>query len=83
MHMISIYSGVLVSHLNNTIGRVLTLCGINGVYVTEKPGYMLWISLGIFLILVIAMIFWCFLIKTIIERLALFGTASSNGKGAS
>lgn len=34
-------NGVIVLALiNETLGKVLSLCGINGIYVTEKPGYM-------------------------------------------
>ena len=30
----------ILIYINETFGRVLSICGINGVYVTEKPDYM-------------------------------------------
>lgn len=49
-------NGVIVlSFINETLGKVLSLCGINGIYVTEKPGYMFPLYVAyIFLMIVIA-----------------------------
>ena len=46
---------VVLSFINETLGKVLSLCGINGIYVTEKPGYMFPLYVAyIFLMIVIA-----------------------------
>ena len=49
-------NGVIVlSFINETLGKVLSLCGINGIYVTEKPSYMFPLYVAyIFLMIVIA-----------------------------
>ena len=29
--------------LGEVLGKVLSVCGINGIYVTEKPNYMIYV----------------------------------------
>ena len=70
MHLLSIYFGVFLAQLNNTIGKVLTLCGINGIYVTEKPLYMPLIYIFIFILLTWSLVCLTFFIKSLIEGIA-------------
>ena len=70
MHLLSIYIGVFLTQLNNTIGKVLTLCGINGIYVTEKPLYMPLIYIFIFTLLTVSLVCLTFFIKSLIEGIS-------------
>jgi len=70
MHLLSIYFGVFLAQLNNTIGKVLTLCGVNGVYVTEKPLYMPLIYIFIFSLLTFSLVCLTFFIERLIDGIA-------------
>jgi hypothetical protein len=40
LHVVTVNGASILIMMNETLGRVLAICGINGVYVTEKPAYM-------------------------------------------
>ena len=40
LHLIFIDATILLSMVGDTFGKVLAICGINGIIVSEKPGYM-------------------------------------------
>ena len=40
LHLIFIDVSILLSLVGDTFGKVLAICGINGIVVSEKPGYM-------------------------------------------
>ena len=55
LHLAMINGVIVLSLINETLGKVLSLCGINGIYVTEKPGYMFPLYVAyIFLLIIIA-----------------------------
>jgi|GEM_PF-1879591 len=53
LHMLFFQASAILFNLNIIFGKVLAICGLNGIYVTEKP-VILWVIYPVFIIIVIA-----------------------------
>ena len=64
-------NGVLIlTVINETLGRVLAICGINGIYVTEKPSYMFPLYVLYICMMVLFGTVLTVLLKQIVEKIA-------------
>jgi len=53
LHLLFVQASAILFNLNIIFGKVLAICGLNGIYVTEKP-VILWVIYPVFIIIVIA-----------------------------
>ena len=69
LHLLFVQGSAILFNINIIFGKVLAICGLNGIYVTEKP-FILWLLYPIFILVLITAgtIFIC-LTKDIIESL--------------
>lgn len=69
LHLLFVQGSAILFNINIIFGKVLAICGLNGIYVTEKP-VILWLLYPIFIAVLITAgtIFICFT-KDIIESL--------------
>ena len=69
LHLFFVQGSAILFNINIIFGKVLAICGLNGIYVTEKPK-ILWLLYPIFITVLITAgtIFICFT-KDIIENL--------------
>ena len=69
LHLLFVQGSAILFNVNIIFGKVLAICGLNGIYVTEKP-FILWLlyPIFIFFLTTAGTIFIC-LVKDIIESL--------------
>ena len=69
LHLLFVQGSAILFNVNIIFGKVLAICGLNGIYVTEKP-FILWLLYPIFILVLTTAgtIFICFT-KDIIESL--------------
>ena len=69
LHLLFVQGSAILFNVNIIFGKVLAICGLNGIYVTEKP-FILWLLYPIFILfLTIAGTIFICLVKDIIESL--------------
>jgi hypothetical protein len=69
LHLIFVDASILLSVVGDTFGRVLAICGINGIIVSEKPGYMWAIYLSYMTFITILGVWLTIMLKNSIESL--------------
>jgi len=69
LHLIFIDATILLSMVGDTFGKVLAICGINGIIVSEKPGYMWAIYLSYMTLITILGVWLTIMLKNSIESL--------------
>ncbi len=68
LHLVFVQASAILFNLNIIFGKVLAICGLNGIYVTEKP-MILWIIYPAFItVLIIAGSVFIWIVKDIIEN---------------
>lgn len=68
LHLAFVQASAILFNLNIIFGKVLAICGLNGIYVTEKP-MILWIIYPAFItVLIIAGSAFIWIVKDIIEH---------------
>ena len=77
LHPIFIDVSILLSLVGDTFGKVLAICGINGIIVSEKPGYMWAIYLLYMTLTTILGVWLTIMLKNSIESL-FFNSNKSN-----
>ena len=67
LHMLFFQASAILFNLHIIFGKVLAICGLNGIYVTEKP-VILWVIYPVFItILIIAGAAFTWIVKEIVE----------------
>jgi xanthosine utilization system XapX-like protein len=67
LHLLFVQASAILFNLNIIFGKVLAICGLNGIYVTEKP-IILWVIYPVFItILIIAGAAFTWIVKEIVE----------------
>ncbi len=68
VHILCVDAIIVLTVVDQVLGKVLTFCGINGITVTEKPAYM-WIVYITYIFTMIVVGFWLVLLmKNMIEK---------------
>ena len=68
LHLLFVQASAILFNLNIIFGKVLAICGLNGIYVTEKP-MILWIIYPVFItVLIIAGSAFIWIVKDISEN---------------
>lgn len=71
LHLIIANGTSILILMNETLGRVLAICGINGVYVTEKPDYMFPLYVTYIFLMIIFACVATFVLQKILEKIVL------------
>ena len=69
LHLIFVDASILLSLIGDTFGKVLAICGINGIIVSEKPAYMWAVYLTYMLVTTILGTWLTIMLKNLIERI--------------
>jgi len=69
LHLFFLQASTILFNINIIFGKVVAICGLNGIYVTEKP-FILWVIYPIYImILIISGTVFTWFAKGIIEHL--------------